>query len=288
MSNLMKIVAGIALVIAVVGGVLAWNVLRTPEQASAPIEAIPLGSTGTPTTATVAEATTAPTAASTAAPTVEEATVDAVATTEATAPVATTTAVTAEAAASTATAEEAASSPIVAQIVQAESEARFIIDEVLNNAPKTVIGTTNQVAGEMSVDPANPTNTQVGVIQINARTLTTDNDFRNRAIKNAILQTDAYEYITFTPTQINGLSDAGTVGQSYMFQVVGDLTIKDVTRQVTFDVTANPVSETRLEGTATATILYADFGITIPQVQSVASVEDEVRLELDFVATPSA
>lgn len=156
----------------------------------------------------------------------------------------------------------------------------------MNNAPKTVIGTTDQVAGQIAVDPSEPSNTQVGVIQVNARTLTTDSDFRNRAIKNAILETDTYEFITFTPTQIVGLPQSGMVGQSYTFQIVGDLTIKDVTRQVTFDVTANPVSETRLEGTASTTIAYADYGITIPSVPAVASVEDSVRLELDFVATP--
>jgi polyisoprenoid-binding protein YceI len=150
-----------------------------------------------------------------------------------------------------------------------------------------VIGTTDQVAGEMSVDPGNPANTKVGVIQVNARTLVTDSDFRNRAIKNAILETDTYEFITFTPTAITGLPETGAVGQSYTFQIVGDLTIRDVTNQVTFDVTANPVSDARLEGTATTTILYKDFGITIPSVPSVASVEDDVRLELDFVAAPA-
>src|SRR5207244_27746 len=46
---------------------------------------------------------------------------------------------------------------VTLQISQEESEARFIIDEVLNNAPKTVVGTTNQVAGEIAIDPQNPT-----------------------------------------------------------------------------------------------------------------------------------
>jgi polyisoprenoid-binding protein YceI len=62
------------------------------------------------------------------------------------------------------------------------------------------------------------------------------------------------------------------------------LTIRDVTRDVTFDVTVTPTAETRLEGTATTTIRYADYGITIPQVRQVASVAEEVRLEIDFVA----
>jgi polyisoprenoid-binding protein YceI len=118
--------------------------------------------------------------------------------------------------------------------------------------------------------------------------LSTDNDFRNRALKNQILATNEFEFITFAPTQIVGLPADATVGQSYTFQIVGDLTIKDVTKPVTFDVTVNPISDARLEGNAAATILYSDFGITIPRVQSVASVADQVRLELEFVAVPKA
>ena len=175
-------------------------------------------------------------------------------------------------------------SAVTLQMIQAESEARFVIDEVLNDAPKTVIGTTDQVAGEIAINPQDPTQTRVGVIQVDARALTTDSEFRNRAIKNQILETDQYEYVTFTPTEIIGLPQAGAVGTPYTFQVVGDLTIRDVTKQVTFDVTATAAAASRIEGTATTSIAYADYGISIPQVRQVASVADQVRLELDFVA----
>src|SRR3712207_650489 len=104
---------------------------------------------------------------------------------------------------------------ILAQIVPEESEVRFVLDEVLNNEDVTVVGTTNQVAGELEVNADDPSATRIGTIQINARTLTTDNDFRNRAIQNRILETESYEYITFVPTEIVGLPESGEVGQSY-------------------------------------------------------------------------
>ena len=66
--------------------------------------------------------------------------------------------------------------------------------------------------------------------------------------------------------------------------IVGDLTIRDTTKQVTFDVTLTPVDETRLEGLATLTIPYRDFGLAIPDSPSVDTVADDVRLELEFVA----
>lgn len=265
MTNLQKIVAvGIVAVIAVLGFV-GYNVFRAPEAASGPITAIPLAA-GSPS------AQPSPSASASAAPATETASA----------------APTAESSAAPSASAAAASQEIVAQIVPEESEVRFVIDEVLNNAPKTVVGTTNQVAGEIAVDPGDPSKSRIGTIQINARTFVTDSQFRNRAIQNQILSTGDYEFITFTPKQLQGLPAQGAPGQSYSFQVIGDLTIRDVTKEVTFDVTATPASNERLEGTATSTIRYADFGITIPQVRQVASVDENVRLEIDFVAVPKS
>lgn len=289
MTNFKRIVAVIILVAAVIGGVMAYSVFRTPAAATAPITAIPLaqGNAGSSTTTTSQPATTTEavaTEAPTDVPTTAAATTEEAATSAATeAPAAATEA---PAAAATEAPAEAtvASGAVVASIVSSESEARFVIDEVLNDAPKTVVGATNQVAGEIAIDAQDPSKSQVGIIQVNTRTLATDSDFRDRAIKNAILQTDQYEFVTFKPTTLTGLPTSGTVGQAYTFQMTGDLTIRDVTKTVTFDVTVTPTSETRIEGTATATILYADYGISIPQVRQVASVDENVRLEIDFVA----
>ena len=267
MANNRNLILIALAILLLVGGVFAYTTLREPEAASTPIEAIPLA-TSAPQASPTTAATEAPTAASIAtqaAPTVAATPVNTVAPTS-----------------SAATGSE----PILAQIIPEESEVRFIIDEVLNNNPKTVVGTTNQVAGELSVDPSNPSASQVGVIQVNARTLATDNDFRNRAIKNRILMTDQYEFISFKPTQLTGLPNSVTMGQSYTFQMAGELTIRDTTKPVTFEVTVTPESNERLKGTAKTSIAYADFGLTIPQVQQVASVAENVRLEIDFVAVP--
>jgi len=276
MLRTVLIIIVVAIIIAAVG--VAYAVFRTPEEASAPIEAVPLVVETAPTVAVVTEAPQAPaleptaTSEPTTTPEPEAtATIEVVATTE---PEST---------------EEivAATEPIVFEIVQDESEARFIIDEVLRGSPKTVVGVTNQVAGQIAVDPADPGSAQVGQISINARTLATDSDMRNRAVKNRILQTDAYEFVTFQPTQLTGLPESAAAGEPLSFQIVGDLTIRDTTKQVTFDVTLTPVDETRLEGLATLTIPYRDFGLVIPDSPSVDTVADNVTLELEFVAVAS-
>ncbi|MCX8062426.1 MAG: YceI family protein [Anaerolineales bacterium] len=177
-----------------------------------------------------------------------------------------------------------ASGQIVFQIDSAQSLARFTIYEELRGSPKDVIGETNLVSGEILVNQSDLSQSKVGAIQINARDFKTDDERRNSAIRNRILQTDAYEYILFTPTSIEGLSGIGEVGKTYTFRLTGDLTIRDVTKPVTFEVKVVAESATRLSGSAVATIRRSDFNLVVPNVPFVANVADEVKLELIFVA----
>ncbi len=180
----------------------------------------------------------------------------------------------------------ASAAPSLYRIIPEESQVSFTLTEDLRGQFTTVIGTTNQVAGDIQVDFATPANSRVGVIRINARTLATDNEFRNRALRSEILESsnDAYEFIDFTPTAVSGLPETLAVGEAVTFQVAGDLKIREISQPVTFAVTATAVSADRLEGTATATVTRAQFNLTIPSVPGVANVSDEVTLEIKFVA----
>ncbi|MCB8983967.1 MAG: YceI family protein [Ardenticatenaceae bacterium] len=183
--------------------------------------------------------------------------------------------------------EAQTSGPRLFTISPDDSEVNFTLDEDLRGLRNTVVGTTNQVAGEVAIDLNDLSTAQVGVLQINARTLATDNNFRNRAIQNEILETGTYEFITFTPTAVNGLPASAAVGEEVSFTIDGDLTIRDVTQPVTFAVTATAVSDSQITGTATAVVSRTDYNLNIPQVPNVANVEDEVELTINFVANAS-
>jgi polyisoprenoid-binding protein YceI len=192
----------------------------------------------------------------------------------------------AEAEAETAAEElEAIEGVLVFQIVEDGTEARFIIDEVLRGSPNSVVGTTNKVTGEISVNLEDPSSTEVGSINVEAGTLRTDNNFRNGAIQEFILQTGSFLLITFTPTSIVGLPGDVAVGDAFSFDMTGDLMIRDITQQVTFEVHVTAESENVIKGSAATMVLRGDYGITIPSVPQVASVDNEVFLELDFTAT---
>ncbi|MCB9423220.1 MAG: YceI family protein [Ardenticatenaceae bacterium] len=180
--------------------------------------------------------------------------------------------------------ETSTADPAIYEIDPARSEARFTIEEVLRGSDKTVVGVSSNLAGQIAFDMNDPAATQIGEILINARDFATDNNFRNRAIANEILLTNTHEFITFVPKELVGLPDSAVIGETYDFQIIGDLTIIGETREVTFDATVIPTSESELQGLASTTILYGDFGVTVPLSQAVSAVNEDVLLELDFVA----
>jgi polyisoprenoid-binding protein YceI len=158
---------------------------------------------------------------------------------------------------------------------------------VLRGEDNTVVGTTQQVAGDIRINVDNPAQSEMGTIAINARDLATDSTNRNRSLQQFILLSaqDQYEFITFAPTALNNLPDSVRVGRAFSFEVVGNLTVIGNTRAVTFQTTVTPTSRNEITGFAEATVNHADFNISIPRMDFVASVADEVTLHIDFVAT---
>ena len=177
-------------------------------------------------------------------------------------------------------------------IVPEETTARFELEEDLRSsitgwalgARITVVGETNQVSGDILLDPSNLSETAVSDIQIDAHSIKTNEFFRNRAIQQFILQTEAHPFITFQPTTIIGLPDSASVGETLHFEIMGELTIRDISRTEQFEVTATLFSETELSGTATALISREAYALTIPNAPNDTNVDEAVDLYIDFVA----
>src|SRR5690606_13419613 len=105
----------------------------------------------------------------------------------------------------------------------AQSEARFTLTELLMGTPTTVIGRGNGVEGSITVDFADTNQSSISPIVIDASTLATDNNMRNGQIRRAILQTNQpeFQFITFTPTAVEGLPGNVAVGESFNLMVTG-------------------------------------------------------------------
>lgn len=170
-------------------------------------------------------------------------------------------------------------------LVSGETEARFVIDEVLFGQKNTVVGITNQVTGEIRADYGDAQNAQV-MMNIDLSTLVTDSNRRNTTIKNNILESNKplYQFGQFISTELFGLPESVEVGASYKVQITGDLTVHGNTHEVVFEGSITVESETRMSGSFEAIILYTDYVSVFRLPQSVASVEEEVVLQIDFVA----
>ncbi len=168
-----------------------------------------------------------------------------------------------------------------------ESEARFIINEVLNGSPNTVVGKTNLVQGSIFVSYDNPSITTMSTIEVDLSGLATDSPLRNGMIRRSILETDnpAFRLAQFVMTRLDGLPLKVTIGQPFDFKLTGNLTIHGVSKEATFDVSVTPVSETQLKGKASFTTTHGTFGVDVLRLPpQVASVEDKTILEIEFVA----
>lgn len=164
------------------------------------------------------------------------------------------------------------------------SEARFIIGEILANAPNTVVGVNKQVQGRGVLNYIDPELSTLDEFLIDSSGFETDSSLRNRAIRDFILQSDQFPIITFKPTDITGIPSQIVVGETVPFEIVGQLTIREVTQEVIFGGEATVTAEDRVEGFATATVLRSDFDLSIPSVPRVAGVDEEFILEIEFVA----
>jgi polyisoprenoid-binding protein YceI len=186
------------------------------------------------------------------------------------------------------TSESGTEDAILYRIDAAQSEVRYEVGETFlqDNRFALAVGTTQGVAGELLIDFAQPSNSQIGDIVIDVSQFTSDESRRDNFIRNNGLESAAYPLATFSPASIDGLPAQITDGESVSFSVTGDLTVKETTRSVTWDVTLT-LDGDRIIGAASTEISMSDFGVGPIQLAFLAT-EDQVNLFFDFVAVPTA
>jgi polyisoprenoid-binding protein YceI len=169
-------------------------------------------------------------------------------------------------------------------IVPEETEARYVVEEeFFGRGFATAIGITNIVEGELTILLDGTPSIQSGEFRVDLRTLTSDEDRRDNAIRRRWLESNTFPLAVFTPTSVSDFP-AGvkyTEGATVQFKLIGDMKIHETTNTITFDVTASGVGDT-LVGVATTTFLMTDFGFDPPGILNILQAENEVKVELDF------
>jgi len=173
-------------------------------------------------------------------------------------------------------------------IVPSESKVTYEVAETFinqNNRFNLAVGVTNSVNGTIQANLQNPPASTLGEFTIDISQFTSDSSRRDNAIRNNWLESARFPTAVFKPTSIAVLPGSYEEGKDYSFQVTGDLTVKQTTRPVTFDVTAKLTGDT-LSGKAITTILLSDFNVGPISILGVLKTEDQAKLTLEFVARP--
>ena len=166
-----------------------------------------------------------------------------------------------------------------------KTTARYLVQEQLLrlNFPNDAIGTTKSVEGSIKINSKGQIDKSNSLMQVNLDDLKSDSSYRDRYIKNKTLETNTYKYAKFIPTEAIGMDWPLPISETIEFKLIGDMTIKTTTKRLTWIIKCSN-NGSNLIGKATTEFTFGDFNITKPSAMAVVSVEDEIRLEIDFDA----
>ncbi len=166
--------------------------------------------------------------------------------------------------------------------VPGKSQAGYRVREQLASVafPTDAVGTTNAITGTIVGKTDGSLVSSDSKFVVDLSTLKSDQAQRDNFIKRSTLQTSQYPTATFVPTSTSGLPATVPTSGSVNFKLTGDMTIHNVTKPVTWDVTCQPQSATEGTCNATTTFTFEDFGMTPPKVFTVLSIVDSIKLEV--------
>jgi polyisoprenoid-binding protein YceI len=194
--------------------------------------------------------------------------------------------------------ESHAPAPVVAQaqanriklvVAPTGNETRFKVNEQLVNVelPGDAIGKTSRITGALVVQPNGQIVAAESRFEVELDSLVSDAANRDRYIKRNTLATAQFPKAVFVPTSAKGLPARIPVAQDLTFELVGDLTIRDVTKPVTWVVKGKMLPSGEISGTATTSFTFDEFTLTKPRVARVLTVADKIDLEYDFRLVPA-
>lgn len=174
-------------------------------------------------------------------------------------------------------------------VAPAGNEARYRVREQLAgvNFPNDAVGATTEITGGIVIGDGGKVVKESSKFVINLASLKSDRDRRDNYIRTRTLETEQHPSAVLVPTELKGLPNPLPKSGKFTFTMVGDLTVRGVTRPTTWDVSAE-ASGVGYTGSASTTFTFDTFGLTKPRVAVVLTVEDTITLEYDFNLVPAS
>jgi protocatechuate 3,4-dioxygenase beta subunit/polyisoprenoid-binding protein YceI len=171
------------------------------------------------------------------------------------------------------------------RLLPGESRAYYVIREQFAKLIDMTVAeaVTRGVEGELRLRLEPTPHLEAIHIQADLRGLVSDEPDRDEKLPRQWLETERYPSAEFSAEEVPLSTQAYTEGQELAFSLPGQLTIREQTRPVVFEVTAT-LEEGQIRGEAMATIRMSDFGIDPPNLLGFVTVEDEVMVRVELVA----
>jgi polyisoprenoid-binding protein YceI len=159
------------------------------------------------------------------------------------------------------------------------SFAGFRVDEELTVGSVVAVGRSGEVTGSLTIADGQLTATEVTV---DMTTIVSNDSRREGAISGAV-GANQFPTATFVLTEPVALPAGLADGTAVSVQAVGDLTVKGVTRSLTFTIEALIRDDGLGVVTGTAPIVFDDFGVSAPKAPIVVSVDDTGIVEFQLI-----
>ena len=149
------------------------------------------------------------------------------------------------------------------------------------NFPNDAVGTTQSVSGSITIAPDGAV-ASGSKITVDLRTLKSDDDRRDNYLRDRTLQTNQSPFAEFVARRLTGLPVPIPTSGKATLQLVGDMTVHRVTSEIVWAIDAT-LAQDRVTGQAKTNFPFAKFGLILPRLPGLLSVDDNIRLELDLV-----
>ena len=167
--------------------------------------------------------------------------------------------------------------------VGAGSVVGYRVEEVLFGQNTEAAGRTEGVTGEIVIAG---TTVESGGFEADLTQVKSDEERRDGQFQERIMDTATYPTATFELTAPLELTSIPDDLVQVTTSATGDLTVRDTTRSVTFDVVAQRNGDT-IEINGSIPVVFADYGIANPSTGGITT-EDNGLVEFVLVFEPAA
>ena len=178
-------------------------------------------------------------------------------------------------------------STLVEKIINIEkgSTARYIVREQLARwvSEKDVSGETQLVEGKIIISSEGKLIAKGSRFVVNVKSLKSDESKRDNYIKNNALESNKFPEAIFEINMMEGLNGPLPTSGEVNLTLIGDMTIHGVTKEISWTLLANIENE-YIKGIAKTSIEFDTFDIRKPSLPFILTLDDTLRLELDFIA----